>query len=252
MTSRYDPAAYGRIWAAVYDSMLAASDPAAADAAADAIAKLADGGRVLEFGIGTGRLALPIGARGVDVVGLDASPEMVEQLRRKSGGDRIPVTIGDMTSERVDGEFNVVLIAFNTIFALPEQHLQVECLRNAARHLTPAGAVVLEAFVPALERTPPHHVAGARYRAPDHVSFTIVDNDPVTQRTESAWVRITGGATQVMTNTIRYAWPAELDLMSQLAGLQLAQRWGGWHGEPFSATSPSHISIYRQPVQPRS
>lgn len=247
MTSGYDPTAYGRIWAPVYDTMLASSDPAATDAAADAIAKLAGGGRVLEFGIGTGRLALPIAARGVDVVGLDASPEMVEQLRGKPGGDLIPVTIGDMTGERVDGEFDVVLIAFNTIFALPEQHLQVECLHNATRHLTPVGAVVIEAFVPTLERTPLHHVAGARYRAPDHVSFTIVDNDPVTQRTESAWVRITGGTTEVLTNTIRYAWPAELDLMAQLAGLELARRWGGWHGEPFSATSPSHVSIYRQP-----
>lgn len=248
MSDAYDPAAYGAVWSGVYDTMLGAMDPSAAEAAAERVAEVAGDGAVLEFGVGTGRLALPIAARGVAVTGLDASAEMVKRLRTKPGGLTMPIVVGDMISERVEGEFAVVLIAFNTLFALPEQHLQVACMRNAARHLAPGGAVMVEAFVPAAERTPPNHVAGARYRAPDHVSFTLTNHDPVRQTVESAWVRITSGTTEVLPNLIRYAWPAELDLMAELAGLQRTDRWAGWRGEPFSADSTNGVSLYRRPV----
>ncbi len=241
----YDPAAYGEVWAPVYDDMLAATERDA-QAAAEQVADLAGGGRVLEFGVGTGRLALPLASLGAEVVGIDASRPMLDRLAAKPGGDRVTAVLGDFVAERVDGEFAVVLIAFNTLFAVPEQRLQVATLRNAARHLSPGGAVVVEAFVPdENRRTPPHHVAGARYRAPDHVSFTIQNHDAVAQRIDSAWVRITGGQTEVLENTIRYAWPAEIDLMAQLADLLLDQRWGGWREEPFTASSRDHVSVYR-------
>jgi len=241
----YDPAAYGEVWAPVYDDMLAATDRDA-QATAERVAALAVGGGVLEFGVGTGRLALPLAARGVRVLGIDASPPMLDRLAAKPGSQDVRAVLGDFAADRVDGAFAVVLIAFNTLFALPEQDLQVAALRNAARHLSPGGAVVLEAFVPTDDRrTPPHHVAGARYRAPDHVSFTIQDHDAVSQRIDSAWVRVTGGRTEVLENTIRYAWPAEIDLMARLAGLGLEHRWAGWRDEPFTAVSTDHVSVYR-------
>lgn len=143
--SGYDPAAYGQTWAPVYDQRFPPSEDA--EAAATLVAELAEGGPVLAFAIGTGRLALPLAARGVEVHGIDASPAMVEQLRAKQGGTEIPVTIGDMTSTRVRGSFAVVLLAFNTLFALPDQRSQVACFANAAAHLRAAGSFVIEAFV---------------------------------------------------------------------------------------------------------
>lgn len=244
--SDYEPETYGERIAEVYDDLYAERFGEQAEEIATALASLARDGRALELGIGTGRIALPLRARGIEVHGIDASDAMVAKLRVKPGGERIPVTMGDFADVRVEGQFALVFVVFNTFFGLLSQEEQVRCFRNVSKRLTPDGVFVIEAFVPDQTR----HVRGQSTSVTrvegDFVGLDVSRHDPVTQRVASQHLLISEAAVRLYPVQIRYAWPAELDLMAQLAGLRLRERWGGWKGEQFTATSGSHVSIYER------
>lgn len=249
MTNRdWDVAEYGDQWAAVYDRTQLQS-PAETDEAVQALTRLAHGGRVLELGIGTGRIALPLAVSGLEVWGIDASQAMVAQLRAKPGGDTISVVIGDFAEASADGRFDLVAIVFNTLFNLPTQGAQCRCFANAARHLTNDGAFVVEAFVPDVRRFEDDQTVRALGVEDIHVVLEVTRHDPVSQQVHSARVVIDEQhGVQTLPVKMRYAWPSEIDLMAQLAGLELAERWGGWSGAPFTRDSKSHVSIYRKTI----
>jgi len=244
--SDYGPETYGERIAEVYDELYAERFGEQAEEIATALAGLARGGRALELGIGTGRIALPLQARGIEVQGIDSSAQMATKLRAKPGGERIPVTIGDFADMGVEGEFSVVFVVFNTFFGLLSQEEQVRCFRNVSKHLAADGVFVIEAFVPDQTR----HVRGqstsvTRVEA-DSVGLDVSRHDPVSQRVTSQHLLISESGVRLYPVQLRYAWPAELDLMAQLVGLRLRERWGGWKGERFTATSGSHVSIYER------
>jgi SAM-dependent methyltransferase len=221
-------------------------DPALLGPCVDTLAALADGGPALEFAVGTGRVALPLSARGVPVSGIELSPHMAGQLRAKPGADAVPVTIGDMTSTRVDGSFALVYLVFNTIENVTSQDEQVAVFGNAAAHLAPGGRFVVEVEVPSLVGLP----SGERGRVFDlsagHVGVDTHD-DPVNQLLSSHhWTLIDGQWVQG-SGQYRYVWPSELDLMARLAGLRLEDRWAGWDRSPFTADSVSQVAVYRKP-----
>jgi SAM-dependent methyltransferase len=219
--------------------------PEVLDPALDRLVELAAGGAALEFAIGTGRVAVPLAARGVAVSGIELSEPMIAQLRTKADDAAIPVIHGDMATARVPGEFALVYLVFNTISNLLEQAEQVECFRNAARHLAPGGCFVIELGVPDLRRLPPGQTAFVFDDAPDGLGVDTID--PATQRLTSNHIRFGAGSeARVFRSHHRYAWPAELDLMAQLAGLELETRHADWAGTPFTAESTSHVSVYRK------
>jgi len=237
----YSDETYGEHVAGVYDEWHPDYDPHAIDA----LAELARGGRALELGIGTGRIALPLSEKGVEVHGIDASTSMVSRLRWKPGADRITVTHGSFADVPVDGEFALVYVVFNTFFALSSQDEQVRCFRNVAAHLSPDGCFVIEAFVPDLTRFTNRQVNWATKVTADEVQLDVGQLDRATQQVISQKVVITDGNVKLYPVQIRYAWPSELDLMAQLAGLRLRERWSSWQREPFSSESGKHISIYQ-------
>jgi SAM-dependent methyltransferase len=198
----------------------------------------------LELGIGTGRIALPLAARGVNVQGIDASEAMIARLREKAGGDAIPVTIADFGEVTVEGEFNLVYVVFNTFFALLTQEAQVRCFARVAERLTPTGAFVIEAFVPDPARFDLGQRVSARRVEVDRVQLDVSRHDPVNQVTIAQHILIGKEGIVLLPVQIRYAWPSELDLMARLAGLRLAARFQGWQREPFTSTSPGHVSVY--------
>ena len=238
----YGPETYGDRIAPLYDELY--ERELDTDAAVDALARLAGPGPVLELAIGTGRLAVPLAKRGIDISGIDASEAMVARMRAKPGGEEIPVTMGDFADVGVDGSFRLVYVAFNTIFALLTQDDQVRCFRNVAARLADGGRFVVEAFVPDLTRWD----RGQRVSAPsvrlDRIELEASRHDPVNQRVDSQHVFVTDGKTQLYPVSLRYAFPSELDLMARLAGLELVDRWGGWRGEPFTNASKDHVSVY--------
>ncbi|NUR78599.1 MAG: class I SAM-dependent methyltransferase [Thermoleophilia bacterium] len=219
-------------------------DPAVVTPVVDALADLAGNGRALEFAIGTGRIALPLAARGVPVVGIDNSEAMVARLRAKPGGDDIDVAVGDFSTTRVPGEFAVVYLVFNTIFNLVTQDAQVACFENAAAHLETGGVFVIETGVPGLQRLPPGQTIIPFRAEPEGISFDVYD--VVTQRASSQHFVYEEGRVKAFPVDFRYAWPAELDLMARIAGLRLRDRWAGWRREPFTAMSGSHVSVYEK------
>ena len=234
---------FGERVAASYDEHSASMfDPAVVEPAADTLAELAGGGRVLEFAIGTGRIALPLAERGVPVAGIDSSEEMLVRLREKPGADRIEAGVGDMAATRVDGDFLLVYLVFNTIFNLTTQDGQVACFENAAAHLGSGGRFVIEARVPELQRLPLGQTVLPWRADPTGMSFYVYD--VVTQRLSGQHYFFEDGAFQPSPIELRYAWPAELDLMARLAGMRLEHRWAGWGREPFRALSPAHVSVY--------
>ena len=240
----FDPTAYGASGIAdEYDDLYAGHWET--DTAVDRIAELADGGKVLELGIGTGRLALPLLARGIEVHGVDGSAEMVEKLRQKPGGDRIPVVVGDFAHADAGRGFTLVVLAVNTIFALPDQEAQVECFRNAARHLAPAGRFVIEAWVPDVGAFRHNRVVRPRIIQSDRISIETAELDPVTQTMRTTQAVFSDGSVRLYPANHRYAWPAELDLMAQLAGLHREERWANWTRSPFTADSQAHVTVYR-------
>ncbi|MGE5827720.1 MAG: class I SAM-dependent DNA methyltransferase [Micromonosporaceae bacterium] len=208
----------------------------------DFLADLAPGGRALEFAIGTGRVAIPLRERGVTVAGIELSPAMVDVLRTKPGADAIDVAVGDMTSTTSPGEFDLVYVVYNSISNLLTQTEQVACFRNAARHLRPGGHFVVELWVPDLRRLPPGTLA-----QPFHVSEQRVGLDTydlLRQQVVSHHYWVEDGKAAVFRSTHRYAWPSELDLMAELAGLRLVERWADWGRAEFTDDSQSHVSVW--------
>jgi SAM-dependent methyltransferase len=212
--------------------------------AVDLLADLAGTGRALELGIGTGRIALPLAQQGVPVHGIDMSRAMVAQLRAKPGGDTIDVTIGDFATATAAGNFSVAYLVFNTIMNLTSQEAQVACFRNVAAHLEPGGCFVIEVMVPDLRRLPPGQTVVPFHVSPTKWAFDVYD--VATQATSSNYVEVVDGRGTYTTIPFRYVWPAELDLMAQLAGLRLRERWAGWRREPFTGESRQHVSIWEK------
>jgi hypothetical protein len=242
-----DEGYFGERVAAVYDEHSASMfDRAVIEPAVDRLAELAGDGGALEFAIGTGRIALPLAARGVRVAGIDNSEAMLARLREKPGADRIEAMVGDMAATRVDGEFSLVYLVFNTIFNLTTQDGQVACFENAAAHLRSGGCFVIEARVPELQRLPFGQTVLPWRADPSGLSYYVYD--VVTQRLSGQHYYVQeDGRLQPSPTEMRYAWPAELDLMARVAGLRLEHRWAGWSREPFTALSPSHVSVYQKP-----
>ncbi|GGO15910.1 methyltransferase [Microbispora rosea subsp. aerata] len=238
----FDASAYGRTIADIYDEMV---EHLPTDAAVERVFLLAEGGPVLEFGIGTGRLALPLAARGLAVAGIDASPDMVAILRGKPGGDRVPVTVGDFSEATAEGRFSLVLLVFNTVFALPSQDAQVRCFRNAAAHLRPGGRFVIEAWVPDpaafRDRTSLRLVSLTE----DEIVVEAARLSPAEQHMHTTKLRMTVNGLRLLPANHRYAWPCELDLMARLAGMEREHRWADWSGAPFTDDSRAHVSVYR-------
>lgn len=213
------------------------------DATVAVLAELADGGPALEFAIGTGRVALPLSALGVPVSGIELSGAMVDELRAKSGGGDLPVTIGDMATSRVDGSFRLVYLVFNTIGNLTTQDEQVACFANAAAHLSPGGSFVIEVGVPQLRRLTPGDDAQVFSHAPGYVGFDRY-TDLVSQQATSHHFVARGDDVREFRTPFRYVWPSELDLMARLAGMSLRHRWADWERTPFTGDSPSHVSVW--------
>ncbi|MEU4242268.1 class I SAM-dependent methyltransferase [Actinoplanes sp. NPDC026619] len=212
------------------------------DPTVDRLAALAGGGAAVEFAVGTGRVALPLAARGVPVVGIEMSRPMIERLHAKDPEFRVEV--GDMAGTRVPGEFALVYLVYNTISNLLTQAEQVECFRNAARHLTPGGRFVIELWVPELRALPPGRGATVGIVEPGYILLDTYD--VLNQHVVSHHFRFDDGRQATLGRSPhRYIWPAELDLMAQLAGFELESRHADWVGTPFTADSPSHVSTYR-------
>ena len=220
--------------------------PEVLDPTVDLLAELAGGGRALELGIGTGRVALPLAERGVEVHGIDLSRAMVAKLREKPGGDRIPVEIGDFASTRADGTFMLAYLVFNTINNLTPQAEQVACFRNAAAHLEPGGCFLIEVGVPQLRRLPPGETFHVFDVSETHWGFD--EYEVVNQGLVSHHFTLRDGQIVRRSIPFRYVWPAELDLMAELAGMTLRDRWSGWRREPFTSESRKHVSVWEKPL----
>lgn len=244
----YDSQTYGQRWAPYYDDLYSEVD----DSTIDLLARYAgEPPRALELAIGTGRIALPLRRRGVEVVGIDSSEEMVERLRAKDGGEAIKVVMGDFGDVNVDDTFPLVYLAFNTLFGLLDQNAQVECFRNVADHLEPGGCFVIDCFVPDVKRFDAFNtrIGVSSIASVDEHMVEMTIYEPVTQRLSNHIVkRNEDGTSVVLPVELRFAWPSELDLMARLAGLHLEDRFGWYDLRPFNERSTSHMSIYRKPA----
>jgi SAM-dependent methyltransferase len=242
----FDASTYGERFADVYDEWYA--DVSDVEGTADLVARLAGGGPVLELGIGTGRLALPIAARGVEVHGIDASPAMVERLRAKPGGADLPVTLGDFADvgASTPGGYAVVLVAFNTLFNLATADAQRRCVANVADRLRPGGSFVVEAFVPDPEPSGDGGRVVPSVIDSDRVVLQVTRRDADAQTVSGNTVTITERGIRLRPWLIRYAAPAELDAMATAAGLDLVERWSDWRGSAFDDESSRHVTVYRK------
>jgi SAM-dependent methyltransferase len=206
--------------------------------------QLARGGQALELAIGTGRIAVPLAARGVHVDGIDLSPAMVAKLRERPGGDQLSVTIGDFADVPVEGTYRLIYLVFNTLFNLLTQDDQIRCFENVAAHLTDDGSFLVEAYVPTfLHRLRSDQYVEAESIGVDEVRLDVLRHDPVTQRIEENHVSLSREGIRLNPIVQRYAWPGELDLMARMAGLHLTERWDGWQREPFTSTR-NCVSVY--------
>jgi SAM-dependent methyltransferase len=221
-------------------------DPEVIDPVVDLLVELAGSGRALELGIGTGRIALPLAQRGVPVHGIELSKAMAAKLRAKPGGEDIGVTIGDFATTAVDGTFSIAYLVFNTIMNLTTQAGQVACFRNVAAHLEPGGCFVIEVGVPSLRLLPPGETLHAFDASETH--WGIDEFDVATQGLTSHHFELVEGRVERVSMPFRYVWPAELDLMAQLAGMSLRERWSGWKREPFTSESRKHVSVWEKPA----
>jgi SAM-dependent methyltransferase len=232
--------------AEVYDKTYAAQfEPTVLGPMVDVIAGLAGGGPALEFAAGTGRVALALSARGIPVHGIELSPHMAEQMRTKPGADAVPVTIGDMTSTRVPGTFELVYLVANTIMNVTTQDDQLAVFANAGAHLAPGGCFVLEVLVPQLRRVPPGEVGWVFTLKPDHVGIETFD-DLVGQIASSHhWIEVDGHLVR-HSAPYRYVWPSELDLMAKITGFRVRDRWAGWDRAPFTSDSDSQVVVFEK------
>jgi SAM-dependent methyltransferase len=236
---------FGEPVAARYDESSADMfEPAVVDPTVDFLAGLAGDGAALELGIGTGRIALPLSRRGVQVHGIDLSEAMVARLRAKPGAERIGVTVGDFATTTVDGRFSVAYLVFNTIQNLTSQDEQVACFQNVAAHLEPGGCFVIETGVPNLRRLPPGETVRAFAVSPTYLGFD--EFDVGSQGLISHHYTVVGGSLELHSVPFRYVWPSELDLMARIAGMTLRERWSGWQREPFTSDSTKHVSVWEK------
>jgi SAM-dependent methyltransferase len=234
---------FGERVASTYDESSADMfEPKVLDPMVDFLAEFAGGGSALEFGIGTGRVALPLAQRGIRVAGVDLSEAMVARLREKPGAGEIEVAIGDFATTRVEGSFSLVYLVFNTIMNLTTQDEQVACFENAAAHLEPGGCFVIEVGVPRLRVVPP----GERFHVFDfdESHLGVDEYDFVNQGLISHHFWPADGQWERSSTPFRYVWPAELDLMARIAGMQLRERWCDWNREPFTSESTKHVSVW--------
>jgi SAM-dependent methyltransferase len=238
----YISTTYGDRVAEIYDEWYGSFE----DAAVETLAQLAGGGRALELGIGTGRIALPLLARGVEVQGIEASEAMASKLWAKPGASSIPVSFGNFADVDIDGRFSLIFVVLNTFYALLTQEEQVRCFRNVADRLTEDGTFVIEAFVPDLTLFSKGQSVRATTVTTDRVSLQASQHDPIRQRVKSQHIVFVNDQARLFPVEVRYAWPSELDLMAQLAGLRLRHRWGNWKREDFKGDSEKHISVYEK------
>ncbi|MBP1785532.1 SAM-dependent methyltransferase [Micromonospora sp. HB375] len=237
-----DPGLFGRLWADTYDGP-GNPDPAPA---VDFLAPLAEGGPVLELAVGTGRVALPLAARGLTVEGVEASPEMVAHLRAKPGGADLPVTIGDMADVPVAGPYHLVFLVFNTLFNLVSEERQAACFRNVARVLAPGGAFVIETFVPDPADFDRDEQVQVREVTEDSATIRVHRYDRAAQTFVRQTVTFDASGVHLKPFAMRYAWPEQVDELAKRAGLRLTERYADWDRSPFDAGSRSHISVYRR------
>jgi SAM-dependent methyltransferase len=241
----YGASTYGDRWAETYDAWASHRfSEQVTTAAVDVLADLAGTGKALELGIGTGRVALPLSKRGVEVHGIDASEKMLGKLAEKPGAEAVTVTLGDFSAATFPEQFQLIYVVFNTLFSLMTQEEQVRCFQTVADHLEPTGVFLVEAFVPDLTRFDSNQTVRMLDISLDHAVLEASRHNPVTQVVESQHLSIWQHATQMLPIRLRYAWPSELDLMARLAGLQLQQRWNDWDRSPFTVASTNHISLY--------
>jgi len=224
-------------------------DPAVVDPAVDFLAARAGTGPVLELGVGTGRIALPLSRRGLQVHGIELSPPVVAQLRSKPGAEAIGVTVGDFATVRVEGTFSLAYLVRNTIMNLTTQDEQVACFANVAAHLEPGGCFVMEVMVPELRRLPPGETVHAFTVTPTHLGFEEYD-DLVTQHSWSHHYWVDDDGIETFSAPFRYVWPSELDLMARLAGMSRRERWNDWDRSPFTSESRSHVSVWEKVAGP--
>lgn len=236
----WDPAAYGERLAPIYDRWFA--DVPEFDDSIARLVELAGAGPVLELGVGTGRIALPLADRGLEVHGIDVSPAMVRRLREKPGGEAIKIRIGDFADVPADGMYSLVFA--NSFFNIVSQSEQVRCFQNVARRLVDRGMFVLEAEVPDLVGWAHGRLTSTRWVHEDEVGFLAGKYDPVKQTLMAHNIVVTEHGIRLYPNLTRYAWPSELDLMARLAGLRLQERWGGWKSQAFTEASTRHVSVY--------
>lgn len=214
-------------------------------AAVTFLSRLAGPGPALELGIGGGRIALPLAARGIRVDGIDISPVTVAQLRAKPGGEGIAVTMGDFADVPVQGAYSLIYVVFNTFFNQPDQSAQVRCFEQVAARLTQDGSFVIEAYMPSfLHRLRDDQYVNVEGIQLDAVHLDVLRHDPATQKIEENHVSLSAAGLSFSPVVQRYAWPSELDLMARIAGLRLRERWGGWNHEPFSSKSELHVSVF--------
>ncbi|QDC08713.1 methyltransferase domain-containing protein [Oceanicola sp. D3] len=245
MSLTFDEATFGALNAEGYDEGIL---PDTLEDSVALISGLAGQGRVLEFAIGTGRVALPLAARGHVVAGIEGAPEMVEKLRAKPGGEALEVLVGDMAEARVPGEFSHAFLVFNTLFNLTTQEAQVRLFANAARHLEPGGSFLVEAFVPDLAGFTNGQRVSTKAMDMESAMIEAATWDAVNQRLDMQRIHISAEGNRLVPLVMRVAAPPEIDLMARLAGLMLEHRWGGWAREPFTADSRMHVSLYRKPA----
>ena len=235
---------YGDVYAPTYDAMFGDRDDLAR--VSDVLEDLAEGGPILEFGIGTGRIALPLAARGCSVYGIDNSTAMLQQMEGKPFADRVITRVGDCAVDGFDIAFSLVYIAFSTIYLIHTQERQVETFRNAARHLKVGGTFVVEGFVH--DRTRWSHLQETltTHVEEECVTLRVGTLDPMTQIITMQQIDLTPAGLTLRPNKLRFIYPSEMDLMAQLAGFRLRERWSDWNGSPFTATSSAQIAVYER------
>ncbi len=234
-----------------YDDLVNyASLPPETEAEVAGLAKLARGGRVLELGVGTGRVAIPLASMGLEVHSIELDPAMAEQLRHKTGGELVRLHLGDMADVDVEGSFDLVYAVFGTFFELLSQVAQIRCFRNVAARLTSGGRFVIEALMPEPGTYIDRRKVTVAATGDERVVINVSELDPLAQTIDTHQIVVGHAEVDIVPIHIRYSWPSELDLMAQLAGLQLVERWANWQQEPFTVEHPRHISIYSQPRAP--
>lgn len=241
----YDFTTYGERIAGAYDNYV--GDKFDEEAEVAVLAELARGGRVLELGVGTGRVAIPLSQTGLEVHGIESSPAMVEQLRAKAHGEEVSVTVGDFADVDVAGTFTLCLAVFSTLFMLGSQDEQLRCFANVAAHLEPGGAFVVEAFVPKFGGGEGQSLEVLRADL-DSVLLEASRVHPVEQRVDIQRIALSEAGLKMFPSSVRYAYPAELDLMARMAGLRLKERWAGWRRQEFTADSVWNVSVYERPA----